>query len=316
MNLSEINSLYGFFFAALMSSLFAAMYLIIFRYAMKQRISIISVIIGATGAAAGAYFVETYLYQIYMSVFISLVIAAPVIEESLKFSGSAYGRRAGNGISVGIGFALAENMLYFHSFLSYPLMAMLMYVSLRGLTDPLFHGFTGGLDSKAWKGGKSILWIPASMGLHSLYNFTAVIFGIIPAFSMYVVIAVEVVLLLLGSWSLLRHREVKEPLKMEEVNSEIKTPVAKLDPKLDFSSIDSLKGSVDLVMHEYGFLKIASMLGFRNEYSRTNWLRTASLRDAKKGRNTAYIEIGPLGILAFSVIILAIGGVIWFLFLS
>ena len=166
----------SFIIAVILSCLFITLYWALFSGA-KRRPRLKSLIIGALPVSAAAVIAESMVIPI-LSVFVFLVIVAPIMEETLKFAGSAYRRDMAAGLGIGLGFALSENALYFSSFLSagvlVPLSFMISFFLLRGLADPMLHSFTAALSVGTWRTRKW-RWLGCSMLVHGAYNLVAFI---------------------------------------------------------------------------------------------------------------------------------------------
>ena len=160
----------------ILSCLFITLYWALFSGA-KRRPRLKSLIIGALPVSAAAVIAESMVIPI-LSVFVFLVIVAPVTEEALKFGGTAYRRDMAAGLGIGLGFALSENALYFSSFVSagalVSLSFMVSFVLLRGLADPALHSFTAALSVGTWRTRKW-RWLGCSMLIHGTYNLVAFI---------------------------------------------------------------------------------------------------------------------------------------------
>ena len=116
------------------SAAFIALYYIVDLLFFRQKPDLISLLIGLGPVALISYVAETYLYTLSFNLVLSLLFIAPIIEELTKFSATFYGKQTRNGLGVGLGFALTENALYFHTFFSmYSLsMVIIPYIILRG----------------------------------------------------------------------------------------------------------------------------------------------------------------------------------------
>ena len=157
-----------------LSCLFITLYWALFSGA-KRRPRLKSLLIGALPVSVAAVIVESMVIPI-LSVFVFLVIVAPIMEETLKFAGSAYRRDMAAGLGIGLGFALSENALYFSSFLSADTLVsisfMVSFFLLRGLADPALHSFTAALSVGTWRTRKW-RWLGCSMLVHGSYNLVA-----------------------------------------------------------------------------------------------------------------------------------------------
>ena len=143
-----LSDLPGYFIPALFSVFFILVYIRIFRLIGKQP-RFVEIAIGLSLVSAAAIILESYLFTA-LGTLLGLLIIAPVLEEILKFSATFRKRDARAGIGVGLGFALTENALYFHSFLSgYSMSSILslsffssqifLFIAMRGSFDPLLH---------------------------------------------------------------------------------------------------------------------------------------------------------------------------------
>ena len=303
------------------SAAFVALYYAVDLTIFKQKPSLVSLSIGLTAVAAASYYAETYLYTLSFSLVLSLLLVAPIIEESTKFAATAYGKKIRNGLGVGLGFALSENALYFHTFFSMYSLSMIVisYVILRGLGDPLLHQFTAGLDSKTWEKGNPA-WIGIAMATHIGYNFAAIIMASLAQIFMYPIMAGEIIALFVGMKYLTRVRvgekEVKEvnEAKVEAVEEiEEKKIEAKKEMELDHSNLESFMKSVREFIDNEGFNALVEKLGMETGYEKTRFLRTAKY-ESEDGSGR-YIEIGPVGAAMIAVMIAALGYLVYFLIL-
>ena len=278
-----------------------------------QKPDLISLLIGLGPVAFISYVAETYLYTLSFSLILSLLFIAPMIEELTKFSATIYGKQIRNGLGVGLGFALSENALYFHTFLSmYSISAIIIsYIILRGLGDPLLHQFTAGLDSKTWGKGNPA-WIGIAMATHIGYNFAAIIMASLAQIFMYPIIAVEIIALFVSMKFLLRIREEKKE-EIQEVKEGEKAEVVKKEMELDYSSLDAFIKSVREFINEEGFNALVEKLGMETGYEKTKFIRTAKY-ESENG-NGRYIEIGPAGAAVIAGIIAGLGYLVYFFIL-
>ena len=102
----------------------------------------------------------------YFSLFVIAIIIAPIIEESVKFLFTFYGKDVKTGIAVGLSFALIENALYFNSFGSIFLLIFL----LREFTDPILHSTTTAISTFTWKKGIGYAGLPIAILMHASWN--------------------------------------------------------------------------------------------------------------------------------------------------
>jgi len=235
------------------------------------------------------------------------------MEELTKFTATAYGRKIRNGLGVGLGFALSENALYFHTFLSMYSLSLIIisYIILRGFGDPLLHQFTAGLDSKTWGKGNPA-WIGIAIATHIGYNFAAIIMASLNTIFMYPIMAGEIIALLIGMKFLTEIKEEKKEV-VEEIKKEEKVPVVKKEIELDYSSLDAFVESIREFIDQEGLDTLVKKLGMETGYEKTKFIRTAKFEsDDGSGR---YIEIGPIGIAVIGGIIAGLGYLIYFFIL-
>jgi Na+-transporting methylmalonyl-CoA/oxaloacetate decarboxylase gamma subunit len=315
------------------------MYFALFTYLFKTKPSWISFLIGIFVVGTAAYILENVLYyDVFYSITISLLFVAPIVEEALKTSSLFYGKKIENALGIGLGFALAENFVYFMNFNSiYQFSTILvLFVVLRGIMDPAFHSLTASIDSYFYRNKWYLKAAPfASMLIHSGYNFTAIIIPLIfvsQQFYLYTIVAGVVILAL--SILLIKSNNVKEiestkeneeveekkePVKIKSTEDEKgrietmqKTDVIEINTK----SLQSFTESINQINQKYGFKKVLDILKLKYEpYTKTKWFRISELTENEKNSNI-YIEFGLFGILALSVIIFISGYIIWFLFFS
>ena len=304
------------------SAAFIALYYAVGLLLFRQKPDLISLLIGLGPVAFMSYVAETYLYTLSFSLVLSLLFIAPIIEELTKFSATFYGKQIRNGLGVGLGFALTENALYFHAFISMSSLSIIIisYVFLRGLGDPLLHQFTAGLDSKIWEKGNPT-WIGIAMATHIGYNFAAIVMASMASIYIYPIMAGEIIALLAGMRYLARVRvEEKEVKELNEVKVEIveetkegeKVEVKK-EMELDYSSLDAFIKSVKGFIDEEGFNALVEKLGMETGYEKTKFLRTAKY-ESEDG-NGRYIEIGPVGAAVIAMIIAGLGYLVYFFIL-
>ena len=178
-----LSSLARYLLPLVLSTTFVAAFIGIFRLIGKQP-RLIEIVIGLGVISLAAVVMESYLFTVLGTV-LGLLIVAPVLEEILKFSATFRKRDARAGIGVGLGFALTENALYFHSFLSgYSISAVIsisflssqvfLFILMRGAFDPLLHSSLTGVSVRTWQKGRRI-WLPVAIGLHAAYNLVAII---------------------------------------------------------------------------------------------------------------------------------------------
>ena len=102
----------------------------------------------------------------YFSLLVIAIIVAPIIEESVKFLFTFYGKDVKAAIAVGLSFALIENALYFNSFGSIFLLIFL----LREFTDPILHSTTTAISTFTWKKGIGYVGLPVAILMHASWN--------------------------------------------------------------------------------------------------------------------------------------------------
>jgi len=304
------------------SAAFVALYYAVDLLLFRQKPDLISLLIGLGPVASISYIAETYLYNLSSSLVLSLLLIAPLIEELTKFSATFYGKQTRNGLGVGLGFALTENALYFHTFFSmYSLsMVIISYIILRGLGDPLLHQFTAGIDAKTWEKSNPG-WIGIAMATHIGYNFAAIVMASMAPIYMYPIMAGEITALSAGMKYLTRVRvEEKEVKEVNEVKVEVveetkegeKVEVKK-EMELDYSSLNAFIKSVREFIDEEGFNALVEKLGMETGYEKTKFLRTAKY-ESEDGSGR-YIEIGPVGAAVIAGIIAGLGYLIYFFIL-
>ena len=290
------------------SAAFVAMYYAIFAFVLKQKPNLISIIIGASGVAIASYFIETYLYYLFFSIFISLVFIAPVVEELFKFSATIYGKQIRNGLGVGLGFALSENALYFHDFFANFVTLVIIYLIMRGFADPLLHSFTASLDAKTWE-KRNPIWLIGSIGTHMGYNFLAVLMATITFLpDIYIIVLAEIIMLFAGIFFVTRKKEVLE--------KEIQEIQVKKEPeemfKIDNNNLESFVDSIRKIHKKKWFEEIARIFNFEKGYVKAKFVRTAEFDSDK--RSEVYIEIGIYGWIIIAILIGAFAYLIDFLF--
>ena len=299
------------------SAVFVALYYAVDLTIFKNKPDIISLLIGLGPVAFTSYIAETYLYTLSFNLVLSLILIAPIVEESTKFAATSYGKRISNGLGVGLGFALSENALYFHTFLSvYSLsIVIISYIILRGLGDPLLHQFTAGLDSRTWEKSNPG-WIGVAMATHIGYNFAAIVMASLTTIFMYPIMGVEIIALLVGMKFLTRiYNEKNTDDKKEEVQQieNVEKVRVKKEMELDYSSLDAFVKSVKEFIGNEGFDALVRKLNMETGYEKTRFIRTAKY-ESENG-NGRYIEIGPIGAAVIGIIIAGLGYLIYFFIL-
>ncbi len=115
-------------------------------------------------AFVSAYFIEEYITTPENFLLIVLIIA-PIIEETMKFVSTIYGKDVKTAIAVGLMFALMENAMYFNAF-GFIFLSLFL---VREFTDPVLHATTTSISVRLWK--KSYLALPIAIGLHIGWNY-------------------------------------------------------------------------------------------------------------------------------------------------
>jgi len=296
-----------------LSAAFVGLYYAIDFTIFKQKPDLLSLLIGLGPVAFISYIAETYLYNLSFSLILSILLIAPIIEELTKFGATSYGKKIRNGLGVGLGFALSENTLYFHTFLSMYSLSMIIisYIILRGLGDPLLHQFTAAIDSKTWEKGNPA-WIGVAMAIHMGYNFAAMVMASLNTIFMYPVMAGEIIALLVGMKFLTGIKEEKKE-EIQEAKKEEKIEVVKEEMELDYSSLDAFRKSVKEFIDKEGFNALVKKLKMETGYEKTKFIRMAKFESEDGSRR--YIEIGPIGIAVIAGIIVGLGYLIYFLIL-
>ncbi|PMP81395.1 MAG: hypothetical protein C0175_05535, partial [Caldisericum exile] len=295
------------------SAAFVMVYFAIFTFIFKRNFSWISFAIGIFGVGIGAYFIETFVYyNIFYNMIVLLIFVAPVVEESLKTIGIFYGKKIENGLAIGLGFALAENTVYFVNFnIIYNFsMMILIYMIVRGIMDPAIHSLTAGIDSYFYKKKWYFKFAPvSSILIHMGYNFAAIIIPYVfysEQFVLYGVIATAVIvalsLFLTFSKNVLEKFEVSNK-DIEYINSETggiaeeKPEIKKEEKKkeeieINRRSIQSLTESINALNQKYGFHAVINLLNLKYEpYRKTLWIRHAEYSEGDS-KGEVYIEIG------------------------
>ena len=156
---------------AIISSFSVLTYFWFFQVSWKK--ALYGILIGGPASFLASLVLEE-ISLTYLSMLIVIIIFAPIIEESMKFVATRYGRNTDAGIGVGMGFALLENALYYSSFFY---MFNLIFV-LREFSDPILHGTTTSVATFTWK--KKYLSIGAAIGMHMGWNVFAVLTSVDP----------------------------------------------------------------------------------------------------------------------------------------
>lgn len=151
----------------------AASWILLFRPAVR------AITLGF-GAFVVSLAIEYYLVPLGLGY--DLLIAAPLVEECMKFLLNWKKNFAG-GVSVGLGFSIFENASYFILFHNMPI--FLEEIIVRSFSDVPMHSFNACLSSYSWKGiGKLRFGLPAAIGIHDAFNFCALKF--VSGVSLYV----------------------------------------------------------------------------------------------------------------------------------
>lgn len=150
-----------------------------------------------------------------LELFLLAVVIAPIVEETIKALGVfAFRRRMTEvengmiyGAAVGLGFAAAENVIYFGDALLSGLEVFLITAILRTLTSTVLHasatavsGYGIGMYLLLREQGGRAHWIQyllIAMAMHAAFNFFAIISAILPMGTMEIY-----VLGLLGSFAI------------------------------------------------------------------------------------------------------------------
>jgi hypothetical protein len=292
------------------SASFISLYYAIDFLIFKQKPDLLSLIIGLGLVAFISYVAETYIYSLSLNLVLNLLLVAPVIEELSKFGATAYGKKIRNGLGVGLGFALSENALYFHAFLSISSLSTIIisYIILRGLGDPLLHQFTAGLDSKTWEKGNPA-WMGIAMAIHVGYNFAAIIMASLTPVFIYPIMAGEIIALIIATRFLTRIKEERKE-ELQEVEKAEKIEIVEKEPELDYSSLNAFVKSVREFIDKEGFNALVEKFGMETGYERTRFIRTAKY-ESEDGTGR-FIEIGPIGAIAIAGITAMLGYLIYF----
>ena len=158
-------------------------------------------------AIVGAYFIEIYFIQLsFIDMFIFLVVVAPIVEESLKFLCTFFGRDTKTAMAVGLAFATVENLLYYISYNG----IFLFVFSVREFTDPLLHMTTTAFSVQAWK--RRFYGIAVAIAMHALWNYFSIqIIG-----SSYLIYAIAIPYGLILVWIVGRERKKLKIIEREK----------------------------------------------------------------------------------------------------
>ncbi len=191
-------------------------------FMLPFRPRVVSLILGGSVVSTAAIISENFILGCTSDVFL-LLIAAPVIEESLKLVLTVYGKQVRNAIGVGLGFAIVENAFYLAAVLSvYSINVAIPFIIARAIGDPLLHSSAASISVRSWSGSK--LALPKAIGLHFLYNLWAVVIASEPALLKFepVVISLLFALICFESGQMGRLMKSAEVKIKRKVNYEIK----------------------------------------------------------------------------------------------
>lgn len=265
---------------------------------------LLSLLLGATLVSLVAFILETWLFTLF-NAFLSLVVIAPIIEESLKFGAVRKGMNLRAALGVGMGFAFMENALYFGDFLSVSgvsIMTTLLYFLMRGASDPLLHSYTTAISLRTWQTRK-LRWFVAAIGMHAGYNLTAIIGGsslgtLIPVF------LVMAVMLLIALMLQTKRKHVMPAVGQAQTHDAAPASIPPSGPNYslllgnlkDPSRLteDQLINNIAIAQQHLGFAAVAGALGLEKGYERTSWVRHSTYHG--KDRITSYWEFGRAGI--------------------
>ena len=158
-------------------------------------------------AIVGAYFIELYFVQLsFIDMFVFLVVVAPIVEESLKFLCTFFGRDTRTAMAVGLMFATVENLLYYISYSG----IFLFVFSVREFTDPLLHMTTTTFSVRVWK--RRFYGIVMAVAMHSFWNY----FSIQITGSSYLIYAVAIPYGVILMWAVRRERKKLKIIEKEK----------------------------------------------------------------------------------------------------
>ena len=158
-------------------------------------------------AIVGAYFIELYFVQLsFIDMFVFLVVVAPIVEESLKFFCTFFGRDTRTAMAVGLMFATVENLLYYISYSG----IFLFVFSVREFTDPLLHMTTTTFSVRVWK--RRFYGIVMAVAMHSFWNY----FSIQITGSSYLIYAVAIPYGVILMWAVRRERKKLKIIEKEK----------------------------------------------------------------------------------------------------
>ncbi len=316
---------------ALFSSMFILAYGFVFKL-IKLQPRLLEIVIGMTAVSIAAIIIEPYAFDLVGEI-LGLIIAAPIIEESLKFIGTARKKDVQSGLAIGLGFALTENMLYFHAFISgystsfgFSLLIStqaFIFIIIRGIFDPLLHSSLTGLSVRSWQKGRRF-WLPVAIGFHAAYNFIAILGVTDISFLLIMDVAVlapAVFLLLRKERKHEEHEEIVMPKEESKENNisepqPEQAPPPKIEVTTDLGSmeLDQLVDYLRKTSSESGFEEIIKEAKIdTGGYEETLWIRNATLISG--ARKTTYTEIGPFGAFLIGGVAAVSFVIVWVLFL-
>ena len=281
----------------------------------------VEMLIGAVPVSIAAIIFESYLFN-HLGTIIGLLVIAPILEEVLKFAGTARKRDVGSGLGVGLGFAFTENLLYFHSFLSgYSISSIVsvsfissqifLFIVMRGAFDPLLHSTLSGLSWRSWMKDKRF-WLPIAIGFHVAYNFVA----IIGMTSIPFLVAADIAILGPALFLLLRKARTNIQTVSPEIPTEPKPAPARKLPQKEkkFSDVTAFAFWLRENGKKYDLAEILDLSDSSDGIAyESKWLHRNILID--HGFKYSNTEIGPFGILLVAGLA-ALGGIaVWVLFL-
>ena len=318
----------GYLFPAIFSVIFVSAYYGLFTI-IKRRPGLLEVLLGAVPVSIAAIIFESYLFN-YLGTAVGLLVVAPILEEVLKFAGTARKRDIGAGLGVGLGFAMTENMLYFHSFLSgYSISSVVsasfifsqifLFIIMRGAFDPLLHSTLAGLSVRSWNKG-SRFWILVTICFHTAYNLAAII-GMtdIPFLAI-----TDAAILGPALFLLLRKKRARAGMQVitdqpkeapKSMDLENERAAKQVQVNIENLGIDNFAAWVRSTSRSRGFDGMARIIGLdtTKRYERTQWIRRSQI--LSNGRRATYTEVGPFGVLLVAGLAALAGVAIWVLFL-
>lgn len=269
---------------------------------------LLSLLLGATLVSLVAFVLETWLFTLF-NAFLSLVIIAPIIEESLKFGAVRKGMNFRAALGIGMGFAFMENVLYFGAFLSVSsvsILTVLLYFIMRGASDPLLHSYTVATSLRTWQTRK-LRWLGAAIVMHAGYNLIAIIGG--SSLDILVPIFLTLAVMLFIALVLQTKRKPVMPA-VGQAQTQEAAPVSEPPSGPDYSLLlenlkdpsrlteDQLINNITIAQQHLGFAAVAGALGLEKGYERTSWVRHSTYQG--KDRITSYWEFGRAGIVTIA----------------